>query len=542
MNVLRLAGLHAASRPPRTPAACAPSPSTIGKSCACPPGNSTPSIVPVKSTCTRSPRCAARSTGAYVVRCLRSTSSVRSTSCGVTSATGRVIAIVADVADLELRDRPRTPPRTRALRSAGCSPRCGSMRGVPATRRFCARIASLNVDCTRSEMTSERTCGPYCWSSIRSGTLPGRKPGDLDGPRKPRQPLLHFAFDVGDRHGDVQPALERRRAFRVWFACETESLLDTGSARAFHRRRRIWCERGDSNPHGLPRQLLRLVRLPIPPLSRMRRGDVGGRSGWQVRRHRMTRARARGIAPDQMPPGPRAESASISDRGCARQIRRRAASVRRERAAAHSYLASENPLSVGHYENFPVASALAAGALSAARSSRSTGSRAPPTTSPTKATPRPPSGTRRSRVSRARSTRSSAARPAGRAPVRRAALRRCARTRCRCTPFRDLLSAFAQDVDVTRYATFADARRLLPPLGQSGRAPAARAVRHRRCAEPALESDAICTALQLANFWQDVAIDWRKGRVYIPLEDLDALRRRPAADRRRRVRRRGGRD
>jgi hypothetical protein len=29
----------------------------------------------------------------------------------------------------------------------------------------------------------------------------------------------------------------------------------------------LWCERGDSNPHGLPRQILSLVRLPIPPLS-----------------------------------------------------------------------------------------------------------------------------------------------------------------------------------------------------------------------------------------------------------------------------------
>jgi len=34
-------------------------------------------------------------------------------------------------------------------------------------------------------------------------------------------------------------------------------------------------------------------------------------------------------------------------------------------------------------------------------------------------------------------------------------------------------------------------------------------------------SDAICTALQLANFWQDVAVDWRKGRVYLPQEDLE---------------------
>ena len=34
-------------------------------------------------------------------------------------------------------------------------------------------------------------------------------------------------------------------------------------------------------------------------------------------------------------------------------------------------------------------------------------------------------------------------------------------------------------------------------------------------------ADHTCTALQLANFWQDVAVDWRKGRLYLPLEDLD---------------------
>jgi squalene synthase HpnC len=37
-------------------------------------------------------------------------------------------------------------------------------------------------------------------------------------------------------------------------------------------------------------------------------------------------------------------------------------------------------------------------------------------------------------------------------------------------------------------------------------------------------SDAICTALQLTNFWQDVAIDWARGRVYLPKEDLDRFR------------------
>jgi phytoene/squalene synthetase len=34
------------------------------------------------------------------------------------------------------------------------------------------------------------------------------------------------------------------------------------------------------------------------------------------------------------------------------------------------------------------------------------------------------------------------------------------------------------------------------------------------------QSDAVCSALQLINFWQDVAVDWDKGRIYLPLEDL----------------------
>ncbi len=34
-------------------------------------------------------------------------------------------------------------------------------------------------------------------------------------------------------------------------------------------------------------------------------------------------------------------------------------------------------------------------------------------------------------------------------------------------------------------------------------------------------SDATCTALQLANFWQDVTVDWRKDRVYMPLDVLE---------------------
>jgi squalene synthase HpnC len=86
-------------------------------------------------------------------------------------------------------------------------------------------------------------------------------------------------------------------------------------------------------------------------------------------------------------------------------------------------------------------------------------------------------------------------------------------------PLRALLSAFRQDVDIARYRTFEDlldyCRRSANPVGRlllelyDVDAPAAHAA-----------SDAICTALQLANFWQDVALDWRKGRAYLPLEDL----------------------
>jgi hydroxysqualene synthase len=41
-------------------------------------------------------------------------------------------------------------------------------------------------------------------------------------------------------------------------------------------------------------------------------------------------------------------------------------------------------------------------------------------------------------------------------------------------------------------------------------------------------SDALCTALQLTNFWQDLAIDWRRGRLYIPLAERDAAGARDA--------------
>jgi squalene synthase HpnC len=85
--------------------------------------------------------------------------------------------------------------------------------------------------------------------------------------------------------------------------------------------------------------------------------------------------------------------------------------------------------------------------------------------------------------------------------------------------FSDLLTAFRQDQVVTRYETF-DA--LLGYCKNSAN-PVGHLVLHL-CgysdAERQRLSDYTCTALQLANFWQDVSVDWQKGRVYLPLEDL----------------------
>jgi squalene synthase HpnC len=86
-------------------------------------------------------------------------------------------------------------------------------------------------------------------------------------------------------------------------------------------------------------------------------------------------------------------------------------------------------------------------------------------------------------------------------------------------PLRALLSAFRQDVVKHRYADFAD----LADYCSRSANPVGRLLLHlyRVDDDTAREqSDAICTALQLANFWQDVAIDWRKGRVYLPQDDL----------------------
>ncbi|GAB4253379.1 MAG: squalene synthase HpnC [Candidatus Methylacidiphilales bacterium] len=88
--------------------------------------------------------------------------------------------------------------------------------------------------------------------------------------------------------------------------------------------------------------------------------------------------------------------------------------------------------------------------------------------------------------------------------------------------FRDLLSAFRQDVVKRRYRNFAEVldycRRSANPIGRL-----VLAVHGYR--EESLDelSDQICTGLQLANFWQDVSVDLKKDRIYLPEEDLDAF-------------------
>ena len=84
--------------------------------------------------------------------------------------------------------------------------------------------------------------------------------------------------------------------------------------------------------------------------------------------------------------------------------------------------------------------------------------------------------------------------------------------------FEDLLSAFRQDVTTTRYDTWASVldycRRSANPVGRL-------VLRVAGYDNPRLDeqSDAVCTALQLANFWQDLERDWAIGRLYVPAED-----------------------
>lgn len=86
--------------------------------------------------------------------------------------------------------------------------------------------------------------------------------------------------------------------------------------------------------------------------------------------------------------------------------------------------------------------------------------------------------------------------------------------------FHDLLDAFAQDVVKKRYD---DYPQLLDYCRRSAN-PVGRLLVHladRASDDNLRRSDCICSALQLINFWQDIAIDWQKARVYLPQDDLE---------------------
>jgi hydroxysqualene synthase len=84
--------------------------------------------------------------------------------------------------------------------------------------------------------------------------------------------------------------------------------------------------------------------------------------------------------------------------------------------------------------------------------------------------------------------------------------------------FDDLVSAFRQDVTTRRYETWDDVldycRRSANPVGRL-----VLAIAGYRDQRLEASSDAVCTALQLTNFWQDLERDWHNGRLYLPLDD-----------------------
>ncbi|MBI3124515.1 MAG: squalene synthase HpnC [Ignavibacteriales bacterium] len=86
--------------------------------------------------------------------------------------------------------------------------------------------------------------------------------------------------------------------------------------------------------------------------------------------------------------------------------------------------------------------------------------------------------------------------------------------------FHDLLSAFKQDVFTTRYQSYTQlldyCKRSANPVGRI-----VLEICGVRNEEAFRHSDSICTALQLTNFYQDVSVDWQKGRIYLPQDEME---------------------
>jgi phytoene synthase len=185
------------------------------------------------------------------------------------------------------------------------------------------------------------------------------------------------------------------------------------------------------------------------------------------------------------------------------------------RALAGDYATCER-IARAHYENFPVASALlprrmrphVAALYAFARTAddiADEGDR--------------PAQEREAALAEMGEALEKGARPLFQAEIFRALHHTIEQCRLPVPLFHDLLSAFRQDIYVTRYATWDDVldycRRSANPVGRL-------VLRIGGHADPWLDarSDNICTALQLTNFWQDLEGDWQRGRLYVPLDDL----------------------
>jgi squalene synthase HpnC len=174
-------------------------------------------------------------------------------------------------------------------------------------------------------------------------------------------------------------------------------------------------------------------------------------------------------------------------------------------------------MSVGHYENFPVASVLLPAALRHPvsviyRFARTADDFAD------EGDLRPQERLARLGGYRAELRQIEAGRPPA-SPLFQELREVVAAHRLPLAPFHDLLDAFSQDVTKQRYASFAEVmdycRRSADPVG--------RLMLHlygENDDHNYVCSDAICSALQLINFWQDVEIDFRKNRIYLPQEDM----------------------
>src|SRR5258708_1895172 len=272
-------------------------------------------------------------------------------------------------------------------------------------------------------------------------------------------------------------------ALRVFLLLDFPSSLREGGGT--NRGEATWCERRDSTPHAFRRWNLNPVRLPIPPLSRSQN---------------YTRKRAL-----PKPPWNRPRTDIIQ-----------------------KIQALPIPLPVDHYESFPVASWLLPRPLRRPIEAIYGFARGADDVADEGYLPDSQRLAGLDRYLQALDAIEAGRNPGAQFEAIEDAIRE---HRLPVNLLRDLIDAFKQDVVKKRYADFAElmdySRRSANPIGplllhlfeQTGDRPLVPRSGTSGLS-PVEQSDAICSSLQLINFWQDVAIDWENERVHIPLEDL----------------------